>query len=547
MPSISSCRARLCLELLEERCLLSFGLGPTVQVSGVDPFADSNADDPQHQTGTLYPGSAMETFMVVDPTNPDHVAGIWQQDRWSNGGARGLVVGISFDGGQSWQDAPLSGVGLCSGGTTARASDPWLAFASNGDLFATSLTVNGQGSPLNVLVSKSTDGGLTWQAPVTIPGSFGADKESIMTDPSDPQTAYVVWTGAFSRTTDGGQTFTPARGLPTGTGSQIVVLPDGTLVDSDGCEVFRSTNRGQTWGSPIWVPNCDNRQVIDPNTLEPIRAGLGLGDIAVDPNSGALYIVIEDASFSGNQHDSIAFTQSMDGGLTWSTPVAVNQTPTNIPSLDQQAFIPTVQVAADGTVGVTYYDFRYNQQGPDLPTDYWWVPGTPDGSGGITWGTELRITDASFNFEDAPFAAYGKFVGDYQGRASAGNDMLNLFGHPDGGNWDSVFFRRVINLGDGSGGAPGGRESTGQGLGTVLWIGPAGASSPIALAPDRLAWQPLSVDVPALRDVFLDSPEPIATRFTRDSQGLRHAAPSHLLDETMAASLYSGDLWDIPE
>src|SRR5260370_1097310 len=74
MPSISSCRARLCLELLEERCLLSFGLGPTVQVSGVDPFADSHADDPQHQTGTLYPARAMDTFMVVSPTNPDHGA-----------------------------------------------------------------------------------------------------------------------------------------------------------------------------------------------------------------------------------------------------------------------------------------------------------------------------------------------------------------------------------------------------------------------------------------------------------------------------------------
>src|SRR5262249_45729305 len=269
-----------------------------------------------------------------------------------------------------------------------------------------------------------------------------------VTDPSDPQTVYVVWTGAYSRSTNGGQTFTPARSLPTGSGSQFVVLPDGTLVDSDGCEVFHSTDQGQTWGPRTLVPNCDPQHVIDPHTRQPLRAGLGLGDIAVDPTSGTLYIVIEDASFSGGQHDSIAFTQSTDGGFHWSRPVAVNQTPTNIPSLDQQAFIPTVQVAADGTVGVSYYDFRFNQQGPALPTDYWFVPGTPDGSGGITWGDELRLTDTSFNFEDAPVAAYGKFVGDYQGRASAGKDLLNLFSHPDGGLKDVVFFRRVINLGD---------------------------------------------------------------------------------------------------
>lgn len=548
MPSLSSCRARLRLEVLADRCLLSnFGLGPTVGVSQGDPFAKCTADDIQHQPGILYPATALETFMVVDPTNTDHIAGIWQQDRWSNGGARGLVVGISFDGGQTWQNTPLTGVGQCAGGSTARASDPWIAFAANGDLFATALTVTGQATPGAVVVSKSTDGGLTWQAPVTIPNSFGADKESIMTDPSDPQTAYVVWTGAYSRTTDGGQTWTPARGLATRSGSQIVVLPDGTLVDSDGCEVIRSTDQGQTWGSSIRVPNCNSRQVIDPNTHQSLRAGLGLGDIAVDPNSGTLYVVIEDASLSGGQHDSIALSQSTDGGFTWSRPVAVNQTPTDIPSLDQQAFIPTVQVATDGTVGVAYYDFRFNQQGPDLPTDYWFVPGTPDGSGGITWGNELRLTDKSFNFEDAPFSVYGKFVGDYQGRASAGNDLLNLFGHPDGGYMDAIFFRRVLNLGDGPGAPSRDLESPAQGLAAIARVDRAGASSPVVLAPDRLARQLLPVDVAALPDLFLDGPEPMATRFTRDGQGLRHAAPSYSLDVAMPTLPFNEDISLVPE
>jgi hypothetical protein len=365
------------------------------------------------------------------------------------------------------------------------------------------------------------------------------DKESIMTDPSDPQTAYVVWTGAYSRTTDGGQTFTPARGLPTFSGSQIVVLPDGTLVDSDGCDVFRSTDRGQTWGPRILVPNCNPRQVIDPNTRQPIRAGLGLGDLAVDANTGTLYIVIEDATFSGGQHDSVAFTQSTDGGFTWSRPVAVNQTPTAIPPLDQQAFIPTVQVAADGTVGVTYYDFRFNQQGPDLPTDYWFVPGTPDGSGGITWGAELRLTDKSFNFEEAPFSVYGKFVGDYQGRASAGNDLLNLFCHPDGALTDLIFFRRVVNLGD----RPSGDfESAAKESAATLRVDPARTSLPVALAPDRPTGQPLPVDVPALPDLWWDSAEPFAAWFTRDSQALKHAAPSPSSDVTMPALPFSEEI-----
>ena len=542
MPSIASFRARLCLEALPERCLLSYGLGPTVQVSQDDPFAGIDPDDIEHQTGTLYPGTSLETFLATDPTNPDHLAGIWQQDRWSNGGARGLVVGISWDGGQTWQDTPLPGASLCSGGTSKRASDPWIAFASNGDLYATTLTVNGQGSPGNVLVSKSTDGGVSWQDPVLIPNSNGADKESITTDPSDPQTVYVVWTGRFSRSTDGGQTFSPAQSVPTGSGSQIVVLPDGTLIDSDAYEVFRSTDQGQHWGPRITVANFNSQQVIDPNTHQLLRAGLGLGDIAVDSNTGTVYIVVEDARLAGNQHDTIAFTQSTDDGLTRSTPVAVNQTPTNIPSLDQQAFIPTVQVGPDGTVGVAYYDFRFNQAGPDLPTDFWFVPGTPDGSGGITWGDELRLTDTSFNFEDAPFSVYGKFVGDYQGRAPAGSDFLNQWGETAGPLVDVVSFRRVINLGDTAGAARAALRSALPALADVLPFNPAEPSAPVAIAPDRPTNQPLSVDVAARPDLGSDRSQPSATPFAADHQGLMLAAPSPSSDVAMPASPLSEEL-----
>ena len=65
MPSISSRRARLCLELLAQRCLLSnFELGPIVQVSQDDPFANSNLDHIEQQTGTLYPATSLETLAL---------------------------------------------------------------------------------------------------------------------------------------------------------------------------------------------------------------------------------------------------------------------------------------------------------------------------------------------------------------------------------------------------------------------------------------------------------------------------------------------------
>src|SRR5207244_11739596 len=115
------------------------------------------------------------------------------------------------------------------------------------------------------------------------------DKESITADPHDSRFVYAVWdrlvfTDAsqsvivrgptlFSRTTNGGATWEPARviydpGLDTQTiSNQIVVLPNGDLVnllvrileDNENAPkvedialvVLRSRDRGVTWSGPI--------------------------------------------------------------------------------------------------------------------------------------------------------------------------------------------------------------------------------------------------------------------------------------------------------
>ena len=58
---------------------------------------------------------------------------------------------------------------------------------------------------------------------------------------------------------------------------------------------------------------------------------------------------------------------STDGGFTWSAPIEINQTPATVPSGNQQAFTPAIRVAADGTIGVTYYDFRNNTSDRGTP------------------------------------------------------------------------------------------------------------------------------------------------------------------------------------
>lgn len=60
------------------------------------------------QFGSIkYLNSTVEPDVAVDPTNPAHLVGAWQQDRWSDGGAHGLVAAYSTDGGSTWTTSPL--------------------------------------------------------------------------------------------------------------------------------------------------------------------------------------------------------------------------------------------------------------------------------------------------------------------------------------------------------------------------------------------------------------------------------------------------------
>ena len=450
---------------------------PPIQISSASPFELCIADDIESQPGDVFVGSEVEPWVAVDPLNRNHLLASWQQDRWSTGGARGLVAAVSFDGGRSWRESVIPDLTPCTGGEFLRASDPWFSFAPDGVVYHASLVVSrslldllGGGEDPGrsaILVHKSLNGGLTWSDPVAVVDEdyIGLhDKQSITADPHDPQFVYVVWdrldfnadTGPamFSRTTDGGATweppavlYEPGAGKQT-VGNQIVVLPDGTVVnfftdivvlpdppfEDDSLALKRSSDRGETWlpaAPPILVSKMEpSFNLTEPDSGEPIRGGEGLFDVAVDPKDGTLYAVWQDGRFSEFTHEEIALSVSFDGGLTWTKPVKVNQTPTDLPPSQQQAFVPSVEVNEKGDVAVTYYDFRFNDDGPVAATDHWAVTCRPrpfgDCADPADWGGEMRLTEESFDLSPAP-AARGFFLGDYVGLAAAGDEFVAVF------------------------------------------------------------------------------------------------------------------------
>lgn len=140
---------------------------PGIRASAETPFATRCGADSQN--GMLYRNAEVEPYLAVNPVNPSNLIGAWQQDRFSNGGAQGLLNGVSTDGGQSWsiRSAAFSrctGGSSVNGGDYVRASDPWVSFAPNGVAYQVSLSFTGgvfePGSANAMLVSRSADGGL---------------------------------------------------------------------------------------------------------------------------------------------------------------------------------------------------------------------------------------------------------------------------------------------------------------------------------------------------------------------------------------------------
>ncbi|MET9183376.1 sialidase family protein [Kitasatospora aureofaciens] len=433
---------------------------PLALISPGDPYAtcDLTADGP----GTNYPSAEDEPFAASNPLDPADTITIYQQDRWSNGGARGLSSSYTTDGVHFTQTAlPFT---HCAPGGLAyqRASDGWVSFGPDGTAYASALVFDATTPRSAVAAATSTDGGRSWQHVAELISdndpAITDDKNAVTADPVHPGVAYQVWDrvdqvtspapyfdgpGYISVTRDHGRTWSPAKPfVVTSTtpntqtiGNQIVVDPrTDTLYDffdsitfTDGTAttvsdvhfgMVTSTDQGRTWSQPVRVAADTSVPEVDPNApadaTKSLRAGAGLPSVAIDPQTGELYLAYEGSEFTGGQYDAVQLVHSTDGGRTWSGPTRINQAP------GAPAFTPSITVTANGTVAVSYYDLRYLTAGntTTLPTAAWLLSFP---RGGEDSPVERQISPV-FDWLQAPFAG-GHFLGDYQSLINDGRQI----------------------------------------------------------------------------------------------------------------------------
>lgn len=432
---------------------LAFGLLPAVQQNALanevltqissDPYTNT---DSQHKTQV-----EPDTFAFGNT-----IVSAFQSGRFFDGGASNIGFATSTDSGATWTHGflPSSTVNATPAGPYKRASDPSVAYDAKHNVWLISwlgITVP-EAPPVDVLVSRSTDGGLTWGAPVIInnSGNFNDKNWTVCDDtPASPfyGHCYTEWDDAsngnllqMSTSANGGLSW----GSPKTTadracviGGQPLVQPNGTvIVPIDDCFegvvlAFRSTDGGASWSRVVLIAQ-------NLNAFNGVLRSPPLPSAEID-RSGKVYVVWDDCRFEPScSANDIVMSTSTDG-IHWSL---VKRIPINPIGSNVNHFIPGLAVdrstsGGSAHLGLAYYYYPNNNCTGNPTTCQMDVGFISSINGGNSWSAPEQLAGPmSVNW--LANTNQGRMVGDYISTSILPSDedatpVFEVAFHPTGG------------------------------------------------------------------------------------------------------------------
>ncbi len=398
-----------------------------------------------------------ETSIAANPTKSNNLlAG------WISSGDMTCGYGVSFNGGRTWPVVGvIPGIQKQSGGQFDRGTDPSVVFDKDGNAYFTCLAFDlfppGTGSAGTIFVSKSTDGGETWGAPVVAMSGVQVnefqDHQFITANPANghlyvTQTEFTAFGKPeilFTRSTDGGQTWAEPLRInafggnatfqdsftATGKDPATIYLTFGAFANAglsnwNRIYIAKSTDGGLTFSPPQLLNEITPLPSPLPNA--PWRSDNNLW-VAVDRDTNQIYVNYADYN-AGDADIRVMRVQDKGDRFEVQGITRVND---DGPGSDQ--FFPFITVAPGGRVDVCFQDRRY-------------AP-----------GNALIFTTCAFSFDGAqsfanrqvttePFdASNNNFIGDYNWQFSTDKHVMPIFvgdGVPDGdSNAEEVFVASV--------------------------------------------------------------------------------------------------------
>jgi hypothetical protein len=387
-----------------------------------------------------------EAYAAVDPRESNHVIAVWQT-RSANGSV--IQWSRSTDGGKTWTHPHAAAINGCAGGPltdASRTSDPWVTLGPDGRVYLSAIAWrpnpgNGPDLVSALVVVASQDGGGTWERPMVAARAptpaVAYDNLAIIADPTRPATLYATTTRAewpdtltyfgrlgFTRSTDGGRTWTPIRSITAAVNGerigapQIVVDPrSGRLyavytrqrgrVSSIGLKI--SDDRGDTWSAEnVAAPHIAGGRARNPVTGAPFVLATDIVQAVVTPTNGRLVIAYADGRRAPGQRDGVSVVWSANG-IRWSTPLALSD------GGAETAWLPAIAVTKKGDIGVSWYSANF-------------TPGEKPGA--RLFIERLRSTaDGLVRLDRVVLDTMNlAWPGDYQGLVAAGGCFIAVYG-----------------------------------------------------------------------------------------------------------------------
>jgi len=418
------------------RMISQFGLFTSFQVN-----VDANGHN-------ILGDAANEPSITVDPTNHNRMAIGWRQFNSVQSDFRQGGWGYTTDAGTTWTFP-----GVLE--TNVFRSDPVLKSDEAGNFFYLSLLQSFCDNMYG-----SINGGQSWLELQPDGDASGGDKEWFTIDRTGGMGhgfQYQAWStaaecsgGQFSRSTDGGITWMNPISIP----DQPVW---GTLdVDTNG-NLFIG---GGDFGSSFFCVRSSNAQngnvtpTFDQNVSvnlggsvlfgAPINPGglAGMIFLAVDRSGTAtnnnIYMIATVQQFSASNGSDIMFSRSTDGGLTFSAPQRITDDPVN---QNKWHWFGTLAVAPNGRIDSVWFDTRNAANNTDSQLFYSWST-----DGGVTWAPNVAVSNPFTPFEGYPvqnkIGDYITIVSDNTGGDVAYPATFN-FNPTSGQHEEDVYYVRV--------------------------------------------------------------------------------------------------------
>jgi hypothetical protein len=339
-----------------------------------------------------------------------------------NGSTRNCGYGYTSDGGATWKHSFLKGITTGNGGSYERGADPELAYSVEHDTFHfVCLGWDSDDSNSAVEYASSSDGGATWSTPVAVGSSSSADtfvdKPAMAIDNSSTGTLhgriYVAWTknsASHAKSIkvsylNGTVWSTPVvvSGSYYGDYGPAVAVggTDGAVyvawcyafgspcTDENLSEIVfsKSTDGGVTWSAPrIITVFTGPPDPLPGNSFEMHD----FPSLSINPINGIVHLVY--TNWNGSNAD-VMYTESSDGGQSWTTPKSVRG------KTAEDQFFPWIATTPAGTtLQVCYYDEAWNSSNLlDVSCS--------KSTDGINFNNAVRVTTAS--------SSPGTWAGDY--------------------------------------------------------------------------------------------------------------------------------------